>query len=97
VPASKREVVNTLCSKLGARVEYNDHEFYYIEESGKRLGWAKVSHGPPGKTIEDWVLSKIARTLGLTPPQFRQFLACTKFRDDYVGKICRRHDHARGI
>lgn len=87
MPASKKKVVKTLRSKLGATQRQGDHEFYYVEEEGDLLGVTKVSLGRLGQDISDEILSRMASDLGLKLRQFKEYLACNKFRHDYVEKV----------
>jgi hypothetical protein len=87
VPASKKKVVKTLRNKLRATQRQGDHEFYYVEEEGDLLGVTKVSLGELGEDISDEILSRMAHGLGLKLSQFKEYLACTKFRGDYVEKV----------
>lgn len=91
MPLPKREVIAALISKLAAvEARKTGHEVYQIWESGRMLGWTRVSHGKAGKEITDRVLGNMARNLGIRLDTFVRIVGCELFRDDYLREVAQR-------
>jgi hypothetical protein len=90
MPLDRSHVESALLRKGFIRRD-GDHRFYLFVHDGKVTPiFTKVSHSPKHKTLDDSLLSYMARQTKLTNKQFRQLVDCTLSHDDYL-------DHLRSI
>lgn len=82
----KRDVVRCLTGKLECTKEETHHTFYYLEQDGVLISYTYVSHGS-GKDLDDYLIGKMAKQLGITKTTFRGAVACTKSRADVIEEV----------
>lgn len=84
MPLDRSDVEAALERKGFSRTEGDHHFFiYYTIEGLKTSVRTKVSHGTKYKTIDDGLVSLMAKQCGLTSPQFKQLVECPLDRTKY--------------
>ena len=87
------KVITALRTKLGCYEEDDrDHFIYWVldPQSGKKLRYTKVSHGPK-HTLGPNLVGQMARQLALNSGQFTNFVSCTMSADEVL-KIVKESD-----
>lgn len=84
----EREDVEAALLKKGFKYKGGDHRFYFFEHKNQTTAiFTKVSHGSKYKTIDDSLLSKMARQVKLTNKQFKQLVDCPFKKKDYINHL----------
>ncbi len=84
MPRDRADVEQALLKK-GLVYKGVDHRFYFLEHKGLTTAiFTKVSHGSKYKTLDDSLLSRMAKQAKLTNKQFENFVDCPMSQDDYI-------------
>ena len=84
MPRKKREVENALLKKGFTLRKYKDHNYCVLYHNGvKTQIYTKTSHGSH-KDIDDGLLGKMQRQMGLPKKEFNEYMNCTFSKADYI-------------
>ncbi len=84
MPRSRAAVEKALTNK-GFVCREGDHRFYFFEHEGLITAiFTKISHGSKYKTLDDSLLSMMARQVRLGNRQFLDLVDCSMTGPDYL-------------
>jgi hypothetical protein len=88
MPIEKTELERLLERDLGFERDERHHHWFTLTVNGKVVAVTRTSHSPKARTIDDSLLSKIARhDLHISVGFLKDLLSGRKSRDDYLAEL----------
>jgi hypothetical protein len=84
MPIERKKVSAALLAK-GFRNRQNDHAFFCLWVGNQKTSvFTKISHGSGYKDLDDSLVGKMAKQVGLSIGQFRDYVECNLSENEYV-------------
>lgn len=92
MPLDRDDVESSLRKKGFTQTE-RDHRFYDLHHNGQKTGiYTKTSRGKAYETLGDDLVSKMARQVKLTKPEFVRLVSCTMSGPEYIALLQQRNE-----
>ena len=87
MPAERAEVERVLERVLGFKRSESDHHRFTLSIEGKVIASTFTSHSPKARTLDDGILSDMARQMNIRLSFLKAILAGKKTRNDYLNEL----------